>query len=168
MAEIPESSNQEIPFHVDPCNFPSFGNVGPPMMATLSLPRLTIGLPVWLFSIPSVSNVLDASPISSPCQIHHSNRDPLLSRPVKSFPPSSSSSGESTVTSNQKSSKKKKKSKKPKQQINPLVSGHHTGGKPLALGHHADGKSLASSHHVEVESLTSSHHVEDNPLDSSR
>ena len=61
MVEIPKSSNQEIPFHVDPCNFSSFGNVGPPMMATLSLPGLTIGLPVWLFSIPSVPNVPNAS-----------------------------------------------------------------------------------------------------------
>ena len=115
MAEIPESSNQEIPFHVDPCNFPSFGNVGPPMMATLSLPGLTIGLPVWLFSIPSVPNVPTAPPVSSPCQRHHDNTDPLPSRLVKSFPPSSSSSGESIVTSNQKSKEdKKKKSKKPK------------------------------------------------------
>ena len=89
MEEIPESSNQGIPVHVDPrC----FGNVGPPMMATLSLPRLTIGLPVWLFSIPSVPNVPTASSVSSPCQRHHNNTDPLLSRPVKSFPPSSSSS----------------------------------------------------------------------------
>ena len=167
MAEIPESSNQEVPSHVDPCSFPCFGNVGPPMMATLSLPGLTIGLPVWLFSIPSVPNVPTASSVSSPCRRHHDNTDPLLSRPVESFPPSSSSSGESMVTSNQKSKeKKKKKSKKPKQQINPPVSGHHTGGQPLAPGHHADGKYLASGHRAEDKSLTSGHHVEDNPLTS--
>ena len=114
MAEIPESSNQEVPFHVDPCSFPSFGNVGPPMMATLSLPGLTIGLSVWFFSIPSVPNVPTASPVSSPCQRNHNNTDHLPFGPVKSFPPSSSSSGESMVTSNQKSKKKKKKKKKSK------------------------------------------------------
>ena len=30
--------------------FPPYGNVGPLFMDTLSLPRLTIGLPIWLFS----------------------------------------------------------------------------------------------------------------------
>ena len=73
------------------------------------------------------------------------------------------------VTSNQKSKeKKKKKSKKPRRQINPPVSGHHTGGQPLAPRHHADGKSLAYGHHVEDKSLTSGHHVEDVPLASAR
>ena len=113
---------------MDPCKFSCFGNVGPPMMATLSLPELTIGLLVWLFSIPNVPNAPTASLVSSTCQRHHINTNPLLSRPVKYFPASSSSSGESMVTSNQKSNKKKKKSKKPKQQINPLVSGYHAGG----------------------------------------
>ena len=117
MAKIPESSNREIPFHVDPCNFSCFGNVGPPMMATLSLPGLTIGLPVCLFSIPNVPNTPYVSPVRSTFQRHHINTDPLHYIPVKYFSPSSSSSGESMVTSNQKSKnkkKKKKKSKKPK------------------------------------------------------
>ena len=42
----------------NPSPFPPFGNVGAPYMATLSLPGLTVGLPVWLFStsvVPSVS-----------------------------------------------------------------------------------------------------------------
>ena len=132
MAEIPKSSNQEIPVHVDPCDFPCFGNVGPPMMATLSLPGLTIGLPVWLFSIPNVSSAPNASPVRSTCQRNHINIDPFLSTPVKYFPPSCSTSGENMVTSNQKSKNKKKKSKekKPNPKNNPPASGHHVGEKP--------------------------------------
>ena len=159
MAQIPESSNQEIPFHVDPCNFSCFGNVGPPMMATLSLPGLTIGLLVWFFFIPNVPNAPNVSPVRSTCQRHHTNTHPLQSTHAKSFSPSSSSSGESSVTSNHQSSSKKKKSRKKKRnhENKPLASGHHARGKPLAPGHHADGKSL-----------TSGHHVEDNPIASLR
>jgi len=159
MAEIPKSSNKGIPIHLDPCNFPCFGNVGPPIMATLSLPRLTIGLPIWLFSIPNVPNTPNASPVRSTCQRHHIHVHPFPPTHAKYFSPSSSSSSESSVTSNQASTKKKKKSrkKKPNHENKPPASGHHARGQPLASGHHADGKSL-----------TSSHHVEDNPLASSR
>ena len=73
MVEIPESSNQEIPFHVDPYSFPSFGNVGPPMMATLSLPGLTIGLPVWLFSIPNSLNCPGSTQASTICQVNQNH-----------------------------------------------------------------------------------------------
>jgi len=102
MAEILESSNQYILVHVDPFTFPCFGNVGPPMMATLSLTGLTIGLLVWLFSIPNVPNSPNAYPVRTTCQRHHTNTDPLLSTPVKYFSPSSSLSSESMVTSKQK------------------------------------------------------------------
>jgi len=135
MEKIPESSIQGILAHVDPCTFPSFGNVGPPMMATLSIHGLTIGVSVWLFSIPNVPNAPNASLVRRTCQRHHINTDTLLSTLVKYFYPSSSSSGESMVTSNQESKNKKKKSnkKKPNQDNKILAYGHHVGGKPLAL-----------------------------------
>jgi len=44
MATFPESTNQGFPLDWNPGPFPSFGNVGAPYMATLSLPGLTIGL----------------------------------------------------------------------------------------------------------------------------
>ena len=52
----PESTDQGIPFEGNPSPFPSWGNIGAPYMATLSLLGLTIGLPVWLFSTSVVQN----------------------------------------------------------------------------------------------------------------
>ena len=65
MATFPESTSQGFPSDGNPGPFPSFGNVGAPYMETLSLPGLTTGLPVWLFStsvIPSVSTPTRMSP----------------------------------------------------------------------------------------------------------
>ena len=53
-----ETTNQEIPSQGEPFVIPSFGDVGPPLMATLSLLVLTIGLPVWLFSSSLIPNAL--------------------------------------------------------------------------------------------------------------
>jgi hypothetical protein len=50
MEIVLEPTNQGTPLHEDPHPFPCFGNIGPPYIATLSLPRFTIGLPIWLFS----------------------------------------------------------------------------------------------------------------------
>ena len=50
MATPSSTTNQEVLSQGEPFVFPSFGNVGPPFMATLSLPGLTIGLTIWLFS----------------------------------------------------------------------------------------------------------------------
>jgi hypothetical protein len=61
-------SNQGTPLHGDPRAFPTFGNIGPPYIATLSLPGFTIGLPIWLFSIPVIPNSLGASNASPPPQ----------------------------------------------------------------------------------------------------
>ena len=49
------------------------GDVGPPFMATLNLPQLTIGLPVWLFSNPVIPNapfVSDLGPLLHEHQPH--------------------------------------------------------------------------------------------------
>ena len=69
-----------------------YGDVGPPFMATLNLPGLTIGLPVWLFSnpiIPNASFVSDPGPLSHEHQ-PHANPSPSSSN-VKSTSLSSSS-----------------------------------------------------------------------------
>ena len=50
METNPGTTNQGIPFEGNPSPFSSWGNIGAPYMATLSLPGITIGLPVWLFS----------------------------------------------------------------------------------------------------------------------
>ena len=42
MQEVPEGTNQGTPILGDPYAFPYFGNVGPPMMATLNLLRFTV------------------------------------------------------------------------------------------------------------------------------
>ena len=52
-----ESNDQGIPYDWNPSSFPPFRNISAPYMATLSLPRITIGLPVWLFSTSLVQNV---------------------------------------------------------------------------------------------------------------
>ena len=56
MATFLEFTSQGIPYDGNPSPFPFFGNVGAPYMATLSLPGLSVGLPVWLFSTSVVSN----------------------------------------------------------------------------------------------------------------
>ena len=61
MAKFPENTNQETPLQGVSCSFPFFGNVGVPLMDTLYIPGLNVGLPVWLGTIANVPNSLDAS-----------------------------------------------------------------------------------------------------------
>jgi hypothetical protein len=65
MASVPGMTNEGTPLPGETFVFPSYRNVGPPYIATLSLPGLTIGLPVWLFSTPVISNA-GASDVSTP------------------------------------------------------------------------------------------------------
>jgi hypothetical protein len=44
MALVPEMTNEGTSSPGEPFFFPSYGNIGPPHIATLSLPGLTIGL----------------------------------------------------------------------------------------------------------------------------
>ena len=84
-----EHTNQGIPLGGNPSPFSSWGDVGAPHMATLSLPGLTIGLPVWLFSTFVVQNT--AIPEQSSQQLDESR---VTHRPStssnSSSPPSSS------------------------------------------------------------------------------
>ena len=80
-----------------PCAIPLTGNVGVPLMATLNPPSFTLGLPVWLFSIPTILNAPDASQVRSLYQGYQNTASPS---PVVDSPPPSTSCGESIDTSN--------------------------------------------------------------------
>jgi hypothetical protein len=54
-----DDTNQGTPSQGDSCGFPFFGNIGVPLMVTLKIPGLNVGLPVWLGTIPNVLNALD-------------------------------------------------------------------------------------------------------------
>jgi hypothetical protein len=96
MAKFPNDTNQGIPMQGDSCDFPFFGNVGVPLMATLYIPGLNVGLLVWLGTIPNVPNALDASQLRNLCYGNLFD----VSSPTNSSPPPSPASGESTITSN--------------------------------------------------------------------
>jgi hypothetical protein len=110
MAKVPSDTNQGAPSQGDSCAFPFFGNVGVPLMATLYIPGLNVGLPVWLGTIPNVPNALDASQLSTLCHGHRVD----VSSSAKSSPPPSLTSGESTVTSNRKSKQNRKRKNRKK------------------------------------------------------
>jgi hypothetical protein len=122
MASNPGSTNGGTPSSEEPYTFPSFGNFGPPYVATLSLPGLTIGLPVWLFPTPvipnppnvSVSpNTLDANTPPT----HQPHVDFLPSSSIKSPSISPSSPSESSKASSQVDQKKKKRKEKKKKSL---------------------------------------------------
>src|SRR5271168_1081045 len=115
METFPGFTNLSSPPDGNPSHFPPLGNVGAPYMATLSLPGLTVGLPVWLFStslVPTVS--ANASPVSPPAQHHVEPKVGLSPSTPTSTSPSCTSPGESLDSSNQVAKKKKKKTKKKK------------------------------------------------------
>jgi hypothetical protein len=123
MASVPRMTNESTPTPREPFVFPSYENVGPPYIATLSLPCLTIGLPVWLFSTPVILNETSASVVSTSPQEHQPHVDPSPSSPVRSSSPyslersssvSSSSPSESSEASNPMDKKKKKRKIKKK------------------------------------------------------
>ena len=110
MANFSEHTNQGIPSNGNPGPFPPFGNFGAPYVATLSLPGLNVGLPIWLFSTSVVPNVPATVPSTPPPQQRHvdSKVDLSPSSPV-SLSSSSTSLGKSLDSSNQVTKKKKKK-----------------------------------------------------------
>ena len=96
--------------------FPSYGDVGPPLMATLSLLGLTIELPVWLFSSPVIPSTLVASNPNPSSQENQPHVDPSPSSPDVYSPVSPSSPIESCNTSSQVDKKKKKNKQTTKSQ----------------------------------------------------
>jgi hypothetical protein len=145
MASVPEMTNEGTSAPGEPFVFPSYGNIGPPHIATLSLPGLTIGLPVWLFSTQVIPNAVSASVVSTSPQEHQPHVDPSPSSPVRSSSPSSlarspsvssSSSSESSEASNSVNKKKKKrknKKKKIKQGSKPPTTVKHVGKQPVTV-----------------------------------
>jgi hypothetical protein len=131
MASNPRSTNGRTPSSREPYTFPSFGNFGPPYVATLSLPGLTIGLPVWLFPTtvipnpPNVSIAPDTLDVNTPpTHQPHVNFSPSLSinsPSISPFSPSESSKASSQVDQKKKKRKEKKK-KSPKRTKAPKTS----------------------------------------------
>ena len=107
MANIPVETNQGTLPKGDPCAFPFFGNVGTPLMATLNIPGLNVGLPIWLWSTPNIPNSLEASQLNALFQGHHLGANCSSSFKEKSGIPSS-------PPSCKKKSKKRRKRKSKK------------------------------------------------------
>jgi hypothetical protein len=135
MAKVPDDTNQGTPSQGDSCAFPFFGNVGVPLMATLNIPGLNVGLPVWLGTIPNVLNSLDASQLRTLCHGHHVD----VPSSTKSSPPPSSFSGESLATSNQKSKRNRKRKNRKKKSSS---SASHAGGKSPVTASHTSNRSV--------------------------
>jgi hypothetical protein len=185
MAKFPGDTNQGAPSQGDSCAFPFIGNIGVPLMATLYIPGLNVGLPVWLGTIPNVLNALDTSQLST-----LSHRHPVdVSSSTKSSPPPSLASGESTVTSNRKSKRNRKRKNRKKK--SPTSTSHvgdrsttsashiedqhpasasyaggnhppsasHAGGKSPVPASHTSNRSIAFASHVIDPSPTSASHV---------
>ena len=115
MATFSEFTNQGIPSEGNLGHFPPFGNVGAPYMATLSLPGLTVGLPVWLFSTSVVPDVsVTGQSVPPPEQQHVDPKVDLSPSSPVSASSSSTLPGESLDSSNQVAKKKKKKTNKQK------------------------------------------------------
>jgi hypothetical protein len=98
MEKFIDDTNQVTHSQSDSCAFHLFGNVGVPLMATLYIPRLNVGLPVWLGTIPNVPNALDASQLINLCHGNHVD----VPSSTKSSPPSTFFF-ESIITINRKS-----------------------------------------------------------------
>jgi hypothetical protein len=147
MASVPGMTNEGTSAPGEPFAFPSYENIGPPHITTLSLPGLTIGLPMWLFSTQVIPNAVSASLTSTSPQEHQPHVDPSPSSPVRSSSPSllarspsvsSSSSSESSESSNPVNKKKKKrkiKKKKDKQGSKPPTTVKHVGKQPVTISH---------------------------------
>jgi hypothetical protein len=147
MASVPKMTNKGTPAPGEPFVFPSYGNIGPPHIATLSLSGLTIGLSVWLFSTQVIPNAVSSLVISTSPQEHQPHVDPSPPSPVRysslcslarSPSVSSSSSSESFEASNlvnKKKKKRKKKNKKDKQGSKPPTTVKHVGKQPVTINH---------------------------------
>jgi hypothetical protein len=141
MASNLGSTKRGTPSSREPYTFPSFGKFGPPYVATLSLPGLTIGLRVWLFPTlvipnpPDVSvahNTLDvnAPPTHQP-HVEFSPSSPIKSPSISPSSPSESSKASSQV--DQKKKKQKEKKKKSPKRTKTLTTSDVSSKKPVTI-----------------------------------
>jgi hypothetical protein len=100
MGSVPRTTNEGTPILGIPFVSPSVGNIGSPYITTLSLPRFTIGLSVWLFSTSVNINAMSSLYVSTPPQYHQPHVDPIPFFPVGYSSFFSSSPSESSATSN--------------------------------------------------------------------
>jgi hypothetical protein len=145
MVSVPEMTNEGTSAPGEPFIFPYYGNIGPPHIATLSLPGLTIGFPVWLFSTDVIPNAVSSSVVSTYPQDHQPHVDPSPSSRVRSSSPSSlarspsipssslSESSEASNSVNKKKKKRKNKKKKIKKRSRPPTTVKHVGKQPVTV-----------------------------------
>jgi hypothetical protein len=112
MAKFLEDTNQGKTSQGDSYAFHFFGNVVSPLMATLNIPRLNVGLLIWLWITLNVTNDIDSSKIITLCHGNWIYFYPSPSSYVMSTPPPSYLSGESLPTSNHKSKRNRKRKSK--------------------------------------------------------
>jgi hypothetical protein len=150
MASVPRMTNEATPSLGEPFVFPSYKNVGPPYIATLSLPGLTIGLPVWLFSTLVILNVASDSIVSTPPQEHQPHVEPSPSSLVRySFPSSPSEIYEASNPVDKKKKKMKIKKKINKQGSKLPTTSRHVGKQPIidnCVGNFDDAKITQTTH----------------------
>jgi hypothetical protein len=145
MVSVPKMTNEGTPFIGEPFPFPSYGNIGPSHIATLSLIGLTIGFSVWLFSTQVIPNAVSASVVSTSPQEHQPHVDPSPSSLVRYSSPSSlarsssiSSSSSSEISNASNSVNKEKKKRKNKKNKNKKGSklpttARHVGKQPVTV-----------------------------------
>jgi hypothetical protein len=71
MEKFTHDTNQGTCLQGDSCTFHLFRNIGVPLMATLYILGLNVGLPVWLGTIQNVPNAIDVSQLSTLCHGNH-------------------------------------------------------------------------------------------------
>jgi hypothetical protein len=141
MEKVTDDTNQATPSQEDSCVFPLFGNIGVPLMATLYITRLNMGLLVWLGTIPNVPNSLDDSQLRTLCHGHHV----YVPSSTKSSPAPSTFSGESIASSNRKYKRnRKRKNRKNKSP----TSTSHVGDRSSTSAIHVEEKNPASAIHA--------------------
>jgi hypothetical protein len=141
MDKFPDDTNQGTPSQEDSCDFPFFRNISVPLMATLYIPGLKVGLLVWLGTIPNVLNALDTSQLST--LIHGHPID--VSSSAKSSPPPSPASSESTVTSSRKSKQNRKRKNRKKKSP---TSASHVGDRSTTSTSDVENQHPASASYV--------------------
>jgi hypothetical protein len=144
MAKVLGDTNHGTSSQGDSCSFPFFGNVGAPLMATLNIHGLNVGLIFWLWVTLNVLNALDVSQIRTLFHGHPLDVNPLPLSTNYTYPPSPCY-GEVPTTSKQKSKMNRKRNSKNKKSP---TSASHIGDVPPTSTSHVGVRSPASANHA--------------------